>query len=104
MASVLILIPEARLRFPSCEPRRCATQLKAHTAFHQVRDEVLVRIAGCHIPLGVVRLSFNVTWPAFVERPQSPEPWRSSRPRRSKLAEGGKSRLEDPLRTPRQGH
>jgi hypothetical protein len=27
-----------------------------HTAFHQVRDEVLVWIAGCYIPFGVVRL------------------------------------------------
>src|SRR6266404_8738480 len=41
---------------PVVNLRRRATQLKVHTAFHQVRDEVFVRIAGCHIPFGVVRL------------------------------------------------
>jgi len=46
--------------------RRRAAQLKWHTAFHQVRDEFFVRIAGCHIPFGVVRLVVQSHWPAFV--------------------------------------
>jgi len=41
---------------PVVNLRRRATQLNVHTALHQVRDEVFVRIAGCHIPFGVVRL------------------------------------------------
>src|SRR6267378_4579861 len=41
---------------PVVNLRRRAAQLKLDTAFNQVRDEVFVRIAGGHIPLGVVRL------------------------------------------------
>ena len=41
---------------PVVNLRRRATQLKVHTAVHQVRDKVFVRIAGCHIPFVVVRL------------------------------------------------
>lgn len=36
--------------------RRRATQLNLHTAFYQVSDEPLVRIAGRHHPFGIVRL------------------------------------------------
>ena len=41
---------------PVVNLRRRATQLKVHTAFHQVRDEIFVWIAGCHVPFAVVRL------------------------------------------------
>jgi hypothetical protein len=36
--------------------RRRTTQLNVRTAFHQVSDELFVRIAGRHIPVGVVGL------------------------------------------------
>src|SRR6266853_3957222 len=47
---------------PVVNLRRRAAQLKVHTAFHQVRDEVFVRIAGCHIPFGAVPTRRRSAW------------------------------------------